>query len=134
MGVWSALNCLGVAWQVKAEGDNQGPQNNCEPLHGADRSCSPALTEEEEGPASPPELVWDFVHPLGPTTSAAAREGFAEAFGEGKVGTCTAPTVPPETPFSEYPLRFQARFLRPSRSWQWCIRLRSASCSWMLFT
>lgn len=54
VSVWSALNCLGVVWEVTAEGGKQGLQNNHEPLHGARRSCSPALAEEQEGHASSP--------------------------------------------------------------------------------
>lgn len=76
------------------------------------RRAAPQQLEEEESPASSPEWAWsrsmpvlwqgNMVHPLGQTTSAAAGEGFAKGFREGRVGKLLSILGGPETQFSEY--------------------------------
>lgn len=71
----------------------------------------------------------DVVHLLGQTASVTAVEGCAEPFGEVRVGSYAAPSMVPESPFSEYQLCLQA----VSEAIQkWAVVYTSSSCLLLL--
>lgn len=111
-----------------AEGDNQGFQNNCEPLHSAKRSCSPALAEEQEGPASPPACSGGADLPLCCSKGGISQDERQLLQGKDLLRLSEREEWEPaqllQWPPKPHSLKSSCafkQFLRPSRGGQWCI-------------